>query len=189
MTYEAKDFTHLLGTAGFSDKLLETHLKLYGGYVANTNKLMDTLKQLIQDGKTATPEFAELKRRFGWEFNGMRLHELYFGNMSKKKKTLADHSPLAKAMAESLGSVQARLDVFIQGLAMEALIGLGDMPHPATRKQAVNLPHAKYLIDLLGILEEKTKGNLSVDEERLFKDLLYQMRMRYLTKSGGVAPV
>ena len=84
---------------------------------------------------------------------------------------------------------QARLDLFIQGLAMEALIGLGDMPHPATRKQAVNLPHAKYLIDLLGILEEKTKGNLSVDEERLFKDLLYQLRMRYLTKSGGVAPV
>ena len=83
---------------------------------------------------------------------------------------------------------QARLDLFIQGLAMEALIGLGDAPHPATRKQAVNLPHAKYLIDLLGILEEKTKGNLSVDEERLFKDLLYQLRMRYLNKSGGVAP-
>ena len=83
---------------------------------------------------------------------------------------------------------QARLDLFIQGLAMEALIGLGDAPHPATRKQAVNLPHAKYLIDLLGILEEKTKGNLSVDEERLFKDLLYQLRMRYLNKSGGVTP-
>jgi len=63
------------------------------------------------------------------------------------------------------------------------------VPHPATRKQAVNLSQAKYLIDLLGVLEEKTKGNLSVDEERLFKDLLYQLRMRYLTKSGGVAPV
>ena len=84
---------------------------------------------------------------------------------------------------------QARLDLFIQGLAMEALIGLGDATHPTTRKQAVNLPHAKYLIVLLGILEEKTKGNLSVDEERLFKDLLYQLRMRYLNKSGGVAPV
>ncbi|MDP3702850.1 MAG: DUF1844 domain-containing protein [Candidatus Omnitrophota bacterium] len=83
---------------------------------------------------------------------------------------------------------EARLDLFIQGLAMEALIGLGDIPHPTTRKQAINLPHAKYLIDLLGVLEEKTKGNLSVDEERLFKDLLYQLRTRYLTKSGGVAP-
>lgn len=83
---------------------------------------------------------------------------------------------------------EARLDLFIQGLAMEALIGLGDIPHPTTRKQAINLPHAKYLIDLLGVLEEKTKGNLSVDEERLFKDLLYQLRTRYLTKSGGVTP-
>lgn len=80
---------------------------------------------------------------------------------------------------------QARFDLFIQGLAMEALSALGDVPHPATRKQAVNLPHAKYLIDLLGILEGKTKGNLSVDEDKLFKELLYQLRMRYLNKAGG----
>jgi len=83
---------------------------------------------------------------------------------------------------------EARFDLFLSGLAMEALIALGDMPHPATRKQAVNLPQAKYLIDLLGILEAKTKGNATADEERLLKDALYQLRMRYLTKSGGVAP-
>lgn len=100
----------------------------------------------------------------------------------------AAEQPTAAAPEGGEELLQARLDLFIQGLAMEALIGLGDMPHPTTRKQAVNLPHAKYLIDLLGVLEEKTKGNLSVDEERLFKDLLYQLRMRYLTKSGGVAP-
>ena len=83
---------------------------------------------------------------------------------------------------------QAQFDLFISGLAMESLIALGDMPHPTTRRQAVNLPQAKYLIDLIGILEEKTKGNLSVEEEQLLKDTLYQLRMRYLTKSGGVAP-
>ena len=70
---------------------------------------------------------------------------------------------------------------------MEGLIALGDMPHPATRKQAVNLPQARYLIDVLGVLEEKTRGNLSVDEDKLFKELLYQLRMRYLAK-GGVSP-
>ncbi len=79
---------------------------------------------------------------------------------------------------------EARFDLFVSGLAMEALIALGDMPHPATRKQAMNLPHAKYLIDLLGLFDEKTKGNLSVDEERLLTDTLYQLRMRYLGKSG-----
>ena len=78
---------------------------------------------------------------------------------------------------------QARFDLFLSGLAMEALIALGDMPHPTTRKQASNLPQAKYLIDLIGVLDEKTKGNLTVDEDKLLKDTLYQLRMRYLAKS------
>ena len=85
------------------------------------------------------------------------------------------------------GVPQARFDLFVSGLAMEALIALGDMPHPVTRKQTTNLGQAKYLVDLLGILEEKTAGNLSVDEERLLKDTLYQLRMRYLSKGGGAA--
>jgi hypothetical protein len=114
---------------------------------------------------------------------------------AEREKRVADAASPSQTPGQETGAVhegaeelpQARFDLFIQGLAMEALIGLGDAPHPATRKQAVNLPHTKYLIDLLGILEEKTKGNLSVDEERLFKDLLYQLRMRYLNKSGGVA--
>ncbi len=79
----------------------------------------------------------------------------------------------------------ARFDLFVSGLAMEALVSLGDMPHPTTHKPAVNVRQAKYLIDVLGLLEEKTKGNLSVDEERLLKDALYQLRMRYLSKAGG----
>ena len=82
---------------------------------------------------------------------------------------------------------EARFDLFLSGLAMEALIALGDMAHPVTRKQAANLPHAKYLIDLLGVLEEKTKGNLTADEDKLFKDTLYQLRMRYLAKAGPAA--
>jgi hypothetical protein len=96
----------------------------------------------------------------------------------------ATPTPAPKAEAES-EELQARFDVFLSGLAMEALVALGDMAHPATRKQAANLPHAKYLIDLLGLLEEKTKGNLSADEEKLLTDALYQLRMRYLAKSGG----
>lgn len=86
---------------------------------------------------------------------------------------------------EAEGLPQARFDMFVSGLAMEALIALGDMPHPGTKKQMGNLPQAKYLVDLLGLLEEKTRGNLSVDEERLLKDALYQLRMRYLAKSGA----
>lgn len=84
------------------------------------------------------------------------------------------------------GVPEARFDLFVSGLAVEALVAMGDMPHPATRRQAVDLTHARYMIDLLGIFEEKTKGNLSVDEDRLLKDTLYQLRMRYLNKTGGV---
>ena len=81
--------------------------------------------------------------------------------------------------------LQVRFDLFVSGLAMEALVALGDMPHPTTRKQAAHLPQAKYLIDLLGLLEEKTKGNLLAEEEKLLKDALYQLRVRYLAKSSG----
>jgi len=103
MAYEAKDFSSLLGTKGFSDKLLNTHFKLYQGYVANTNKLSEKLKSL----EAGTPEFAELKRRFGWEFNGMRLHEKYFGNLSKDAKALDPNSALAKRLAVEFGSFDA----------------------------------------------------------------------------------
>ncbi len=85
------------------------------------------------------------------------------------------------------GLPEARFDLFVSGLAMEALISLGDMAHPVTRRKSANLAQAKYLIDVLGILEEKTAGNLSVDEQRMLQDTLYQLRMRYMRKSGGVA--
>jgi hypothetical protein len=83
------------------------------------------------------------------------------------------------------GAPEARFDLFISGLAVETLVALGDMPHPTTRRQAANLPHAKYMIDLMGILDEKTKGNLNADEGQLLKETLYQLRMRYLSKAGG----
>jgi superoxide dismutase, Fe-Mn family len=104
MVYEAKNFDNLLGTDGFSDELLKNHFTLYNGYVTNTNKVVETLMQMSKDGKTNIPEFAELKRRLGWEFNGMRLHELYFENMSKDKKDLPEDNPLYKKMVETFGS-------------------------------------------------------------------------------------
>jgi Fe-Mn family superoxide dismutase len=85
--YSAKNYAKLLGMQGFSDPLLKNHFTLYQGYVTNTNRLTDTLNQMVKDGKTGTPDYAELKRRFGWEFNGMRLHEYYFENLGGKKET------------------------------------------------------------------------------------------------------
>ena len=105
MPYEPKNFD-LLGTVGFSDTLLKNHFTLYQGYVTNTNKLIDALELLKKEGKTATPEFAELKRRFGWEFNGMRLHELYFGNMKKGGTKCEKTSKVWKLMDKDFGATE-----------------------------------------------------------------------------------
>jgi len=107
MAYEAKNFESLLGTKGFSDQLLKNHFTLYQGYVTNTNKVADTLSAMAKEGKTATPEYAELKRRFGWEFNGMRLHEYYFGNMIKGGKAIDKNTNLYKKIVADFGSYEA----------------------------------------------------------------------------------
>jgi len=104
MAYEAKNFESLIGTAGFSDQLLKNHFTLYQGYVTNTNKVMDSLAALAKEGKAATPEYAELTRRLGWEFNGMRLHEYYFGNMKKGGSAIDTNSEFYKQTVKSYGS-------------------------------------------------------------------------------------
>jgi Fe-Mn family superoxide dismutase len=105
MTYAAKDFGKIVGMAGFSETLLKNHFTLYGGYVANTNKSLETLNQLLKDGKTGTPEYAEIKRRLGWEWNGMRLHELYFGNLGGMAG-LSPAGKLAPLIAAEFGSLE-----------------------------------------------------------------------------------
>lgn len=85
-TYELKDFSHLIGTEGFSDTMLNNHFTLYKGYVDNSNKLIEKLDIVEKGGY----EYGELKRRLGWEVNGVKLHELYFENLSKDKKEMGD---------------------------------------------------------------------------------------------------
>jgi len=106
MTYSAKDYNRLIGMEGFSDTLLKNHFTLYQGYVTNTNKLSDSLNQLLKDGKAGTPEYAELKRRFGWEFNGMRLHEYYFENLGGKGG-MSKTGKLYQKLVSSFGSYEA----------------------------------------------------------------------------------
>jgi Fe-Mn family superoxide dismutase len=106
MAYEAKNFDNLLGTKGFSDQLLKNHFTLYQGYVTNWNKLADILGIMAKEGKISTPEYAELKRRFGWEWNGMRLHEYYFGNIIKGGKEIDKNTNLYKKIVEDFGSYE-----------------------------------------------------------------------------------
>jgi len=108
MEYQQMDFSSLIGTEGFSEKQLTVHFGLYGGYVKNTNLLSEKLKSI----EAGTPEYAELKRRFGWEFNGMRLHELYFENMTKEDSSPDENSDFYKKIVDQFGSFDAFLADF-----------------------------------------------------------------------------
>jgi superoxide dismutase, Fe-Mn family len=75
MAYSARSWT--LNLKGLSKDQLDVHFALYQGYVTNTNRLNDTIAQMIKDGKNNTPDCAELKRRLGFEYNGMVLQILF----------------------------------------------------------------------------------------------------------------
>ncbi len=82
-TYKTQSFD-LSGLSGISDETLAMHFKLYEGYVTNTNTLNEKIAELIKGGEldaTKTAAYSEMKRRLGFEYNGMVLHEYYFENM------------------------------------------------------------------------------------------------------------
>ena len=97
----------LSGLDGISDATLETHFKLYEGYVKNTNLLNERLAELRKNEKSEgeNPAFAELVRRLGFEYNGMRLHEYYFDNMTKRPSALSG-GKLYEALGEAYGGFE-----------------------------------------------------------------------------------
>jgi uncharacterized protein YjaG (DUF416 family) len=74
---------------------------------------------------------------------------------------------------------------FITTLALQASIALGVMPNPATNKTEEDLTQARFLIDTLNMLKEKTKGNLSKEEDGLLENILYELRTQYIAKTKG----
>lgn len=109
-SYKARQF-NLSGLQGISDKTLEIHFKLYEGYVKETNNLTDRISEFIKDANVdqeEMPAYSELKRRLGFEFNGMVLHEYYFENLQKGGGTGDPSltSKFAKAAAASFGSYE-----------------------------------------------------------------------------------
>lgn len=123
MIYKQKDFNNLLGMKGFSDTLHSNHFSLYSGYVKNVNAIIESLKTV----KINSPEYNELKRRFGWEWNGMKMHELYFGNLSKEARLLNKNSKLFKEIEVRFGSYSAWSEDFkatgmIRGIGWATLV-------------------------------------------------------------------
>lgn len=125
--YTPQSFEHLLGTPGFSDTLLTNHFTLYQGYVKNVNTLLEKMNvlrlEIIGGNEAHKEESAELHRRYGWEYNGMKLHELYFGNMSKASVSFDAESGLGKTLVERFGSLEAFRAHFLNHVGMFRGIG------------------------------------------------------------------
>ncbi len=120
MEFKLRDFSKLIGKTPLSEKLLQNHFKLYEGYVANTNSLLDLMKKLVSEGNSSSPLFAELKRRFAWEWNGVRLHELYFENIGGD----GDHTMAPRVLdvlKASFGSYEAWREDFVATAKMRGI--------------------------------------------------------------------
>jgi Domain of unknown function (DUF1844) len=111
------------------------------------------------------------------------------------EQTAAEPMPSADAAgppgeAADMQFPPATFDLLLTTLATEALMSLGQLPHPVTGKAQVQRNHAKYLIDTIDVLREKTKGNLTPEEQEGLESLLHQLRMTFVAtelaaESGG----
>lgn len=104
---------------------------------------------------------------------------------AKEKEKLAEETAGA-GPEEALPS--ASFPELLNMLVMQIIVALGGMQTPDGRMVPPNLDLAKHHIDLLGVLEEKTKGNLTEEEEKLLSGTLYELRMRFVEITGGGAP-
>ena len=84
--------------------------------------------------------------------------------------------------APEMADLKVNFEIFISGLMMEGLIALGEAENPVTKKKELNAMHAKFLIETLDMLREKTKNNLAKNEDEMMEAVLYELKMRFVNK-------
>ncbi|OGI90249.1 hypothetical protein A2911_02040 [Candidatus Nomurabacteria bacterium RIFCSPLOWO2_01_FULL_40_15] len=107
---------------GISTKNIEEHLKLYAGYVKNTNLILEKIDEMAKDAEKNAYALGEIQRRFGFEYNGMRNHEVYFESLSGEAQPLEAESKLKKAIIAEWGSYDLWLNRF-KSIALTRGIG------------------------------------------------------------------
>ncbi len=114
MVYEPQVQIKPSGLEGISEDQVAQHWKLYEGYVGQTNALREELAALRKEGKGGTPNYADRRRRLGFEYDGMVLHEYYFGNLKAGSPGPAEGGALMGALVDAYGSFQAFQEDFLK---------------------------------------------------------------------------
>lgn len=109
--FEEKKF-NIGALKGISAKNIEEHLKLYAGYVNHSNLVLEKITELSENAEANMGLISGLQRRFGFEYNGMRNHEIYFESLSGSAHPLPENSQLKKQIAENFGSFEKWLTYF-----------------------------------------------------------------------------
>lgn len=183
--FTAKSFPNVKGLKGpgLSDAVLETHFKLYEGYVNRLNKLQELTFNLVKEKQAAgNPVFHELSRRMGFEWDGMLLHEAYFGNLRPGGSGPEASGALRKAMEDSFGSYDNWVTEFrgiatMPGIGWVALyqdprsgllsnhwIGLHEENHPAGYR----------LLMIMDVWEHAYTPDLKANERPKYVDSFFQ---------------
>ena len=129
---------------------------------------------VIKDKRTFSPETGEPKPESPQEDEGKKAAGAESAKPEKKGKS---------ATEEMFQLPEVSFSTFVFSLSSSALLHFGEIPDPTTGQKNKNLTMAKHTIDILGMLEEKTKGNLTDDEAQLLKNILYDLRMRYVKEN------
>lgn len=145
-------------------------------------KVTDRRSSFDNDEKSTTSE--ESKKSFEQEIKKEEIKEKKPLKERIFKKKKSEESAAEKTEEQKAQLPEIDFATFILSMSGSAMFHVGDIPNPETGKTEKNLPLAKQSIDILEMLKEKTKGNLTTDEEKLVDNVLYDLRLRYVKASS-----
>ena len=134
--YQEKQFD-IPELKGISKTNIEEHLKLYSGYVKNTNNILEKVSELSEDIEANQFTLTEMQRRFSFEFNGMRNHEYYFGALEGGPTDLSDDSELKTAIEKEWGSFDKWFSLF-KSIAKTRGVGWVNLYYDKETNQLLN---------------------------------------------------
>lgn len=134
--FEEKKF-NIGNLKGISTKTIEEHLKLYSGYVKNANTILEKISEMKIDSEKNAYAIGETMRRFGFEYNGIRNHEVYFNSLEGCQKAIDTNGDLVNQIISDFGSYEVWLNEF-KSLALTRGIGWAMLYYDRTDKRLLN---------------------------------------------------